>query len=295
MPENKRHIDFIGIGAFRAGTSWLTDCLRAHPDICISNPKEIRYFNRYLFPIGTQRGQKNPNAEQPLPWYLNHFRHRRPDQICGEYSPIYLYDRDAPARIQWSFPHVKLLVCLRHPADRAYSQYWQIRGLGLGGDLTFEQALEQEPVYFDVGRYTRQLRRYFDLFPQEQILVLFSEEMRADPEAGLRQVLEFLEVRTDVPIETQHANPNRPAQVKAKGLNRFIRLASQQAIGMGLGSVMSRLRNVGVSQWVRKALDTPLTYGPMQPETRQWLNEQYREEIEELEALLQRDLSPWKG
>ncbi len=87
-------IDFIGIGAAKSGTTWLFHCLGQHPQICLSEPKEINYFN--------QRGSFrnfNKNHTKPFSWYINHFRHCQANKIKGEFSPIYLYDEIAPSRI----------------------------------------------------------------------------------------------------------------------------------------------------------------------------------------------------
>ena len=167
-------IDFIGIGAARSGTSWIANILRAHPEICVSEPKEIRYFNRYVLPVAKAKGKVNSNYDRDLAWYLDRFRHTREGQLRGEYSPIYLYDEAAASAIKSCFPDVKLIACLRNPADRAYSHYWLHRGLSVLGNISFEQALHEEEVYVSMGLYARQLKRYLEHFDRDQLLVLIS-------------------------------------------------------------------------------------------------------------------------
>ena len=114
------NIDFIGIGTSKAGTTWVSEMLDAHPGICMSEPKEVNYFNEqnnYSINI------KNYNYGKGFNWYKKHFLHWRTGQIIGEFTPKYLADLKAPLRIKNAFPDVKLIVCLRDPVDRAFSQY----------------------------------------------------------------------------------------------------------------------------------------------------------------------------
>ncbi len=53
-------VDFIGIGAARSGTTWIAEVLRAHAEICISEPKEVRYFNRHVLPFTWDKAINRP-------------------------------------------------------------------------------------------------------------------------------------------------------------------------------------------------------------------------------------------
>lgn len=121
-------VDFIGIGAPRSGSTWLFHALGRHPAVCLSEPKEIKYFNRedFLRPVidgDDESPYINPNHARDLDWYARHYRHCPADSLKGEFSPQYLFDDAAPARIHTSFPDVKLLVCLRNPIDRIHATY----------------------------------------------------------------------------------------------------------------------------------------------------------------------------
>lgn len=151
------NIDFIGIGTARSGTTWLFNALGQHPKICLSEPKEVMYFNYYhVHP----NSNINKNHTKPPSWYRNHFRHCQKNKIKGEFSTSYLYDEKAPLLIKKYFPDVKLIACLRNPIDRAYSEYWMYRNKFKIGDRTFENTIREERRNIERGFYYKQLKRY---------------------------------------------------------------------------------------------------------------------------------------
>ena len=99
-----RQPNFIGLGAQKAGTSWLAACLAAHPQIYMPR-KETQFF--------THKWDKG------LEWYESLFAKCPPGQICGEFSTSYLCSEDALVRIKRVAPDAKLIAVLRHPVERA--------------------------------------------------------------------------------------------------------------------------------------------------------------------------------
>lgn len=288
-------VHFIGIGAARSGTTWLTHCLRAHPQLCLSEPKEVRYFNRRTLPDEPLRGQPNPNHAKPLDWYLNHFRHSRPGQLNGECSPAYLYDEEAPSAIRRAFPNAKLMVCLRNPIDRAYSHYWLDRGIATLGDISFEDAIERHAFYTEMGRYARQLKRYLTGFPRAQLLILFAEDMRRQPDAEVAKVLRFLGVEPTIDPEVLRTSyGNAPTRARSPAIKRFLRDAARKAVELRLSPLIRALRWLRIQDLVRAVNAVPIQYPAMRADTRRHLAEMFRDDIRELEALVGRDLSHWR-
>jgi hypothetical protein len=194
--------DFLVIGAQKAGTTALYAYLRQHPGITGPSWKEVSFFDRHY-----ARGEA---------WYRGNFPNSlRARGLVGEASPSYLFHPLAPERVAALVPDAKLIALVRNPVDRAYSHYQHEVALGRE-PLSFEDALAAEgerlrgeeerlrsdPSYFSHawwnytyrarGLYADQLERWLALFPPEQLLVLPSEELGADPEAGYAQVLAFL-------------------------------------------------------------------------------------------------------
>jgi Sulfotransferase domain len=120
--------------------------------------------------------------------------------------------------VKATLPEAKLIALLRDPVGRALSHYHHERALGRE-PLSFAEAVDAEPqrtrgeeermirdpdyfsqawwdyTYLARGRYAEQLERWLAVFPREQLLVLASEELAAEPARTYTQVLEFLGVR----------------------------------------------------------------------------------------------------
>jgi hypothetical protein len=195
--------DFLILGAQKAGTTALYAYLRWHPQITGPSFKEVSFFDRHYV-----RGER---------WYRAHLPARRSGKIVGEASPSYLFHPLAPERVAQLLPRARLIVLLRNPVDRAFSHYQHEVALGRE-PLSFEEALDREdermrgevermlsdPSYFSEawwnytylarGRYAEQLERWFATFPPEQLLVLLTDELAADPAGTYRRVLEFVGV-----------------------------------------------------------------------------------------------------
>ena len=131
------------IGPDKAGSSWLHTMLDHHPQIYVTEAKDLYFFDRFY-----HRGQD---------WYARQFggalEHHR---YIGEVCPDYLACPKAPARMQEVIPQARLVVTLRDPASRAFSSYLYMRKHG-EGPPTFREALHSFPALLDHGRYGTQL------------------------------------------------------------------------------------------------------------------------------------------
>tara|TARA_B100000073_G_scaffold78256_1_gene59248 strand:+ start:526 stop:1281 length:756 start_codon:yes stop_codon:yes gene_type:complete len=207
-------INFLIIGAQKAGTTALSDYLGKHPNIYIPPCKEIHFFDKEDQAWGDKASvQLNYHANYPL---LN----TKPDILNGDATPIYSYWAPAMQRI-WSYnPAIKLILCLRNPIDRAYS-HWAMEVKRGWDSLTFEEAIEQEEErckealphqhriysYISRGFYSEQIRRMWSFFPREQTLILRQEELSKNVEKTLRKVHRFLGVDYHPFASVVYANP----------------------------------------------------------------------------------------
>src|SRR6185295_14483558 len=105
-----------------------------------------------------------------------------PAARAGEFSTSYLADPATPARIRRRYPGAKLIVSLRDPVARAFSNFRNDLMAGaVRPGTSFERALAAHPEYVEQGRYGEQLARYLRLFPRDQLLVLVYEDSLAAP------------------------------------------------------------------------------------------------------------------
>jgi hypothetical protein len=209
--------DFIVIGAAKAGTTSLYGWLSGHPFVSPASTKEVHFFDYNFF-----RGEDWYRAHFPLASARDAFanEHGRPF-LTGEASPSYVSHYWAPQRIAAMLPDVKLIMLLRNPVDRAYSQFRMSQREGEEPLESFEEALAKEDERLDAerahsladprynswpigcwsyqmrSRYAEQLERWLPLFPREQFLFLDSEELSREPERALQRVYDFLGLPAD--------------------------------------------------------------------------------------------------
>ncbi|MEO8306050.1 MAG: sulfotransferase domain-containing protein [Betaproteobacteria bacterium] len=192
-------VDFLGVGAQKAGTSALDAYLRAHPALCMAKVKEVHLFDD---DAGFMRRTLSGYAD-----YHAQFAPTAATALLGEVTPAYMYSTEAPRRI-WEYNSaMKLIVVLRNPITRAFS-HWNMQRARRDEPLPFWDALQSERdrcrstlphqhrkfSYVDRGYYTAQLRRLWSFFPTEQVLVLRHEALRDRPNPTLDGVLDFLGV-----------------------------------------------------------------------------------------------------
>lgn len=270
MPETVVLPTFLYIGTSKAGSTWLFNALALHPDVFLASSKGLYYFDSHF-----DRGHD---------WYLGHFKAAGTYPARGEVSHSYLSSSEAPGRIHELNPDVRLLVCLREPVDRAFSDYLDLRKNNQY-DGPFESALTEFPRLLDRGRYSTHLRRYQELFPRAQILVQLFDDLKADAQGYADEVFSFLQV-------DPHELP--PADLKSRmpaGTPRSAALASgaksaSKAVKrVGLGRLRSRVKRSAI---VRQALYRP--YREDRPTvsaaTAAELRQVFSEEVAALDGLL---------
>ncbi len=195
---------FLVVGTRRGGSTSLYQWIVRHPDVL---PSRTRKGSHY-FDVNHGRGFR---------WFCSTFPTAAAGQITGEASPYYMFHPLAPVRIAQELPDVRLLAVLREPVARAYSHYQFSRRYGLE-QLSLEAALDAEESrlagerermiaepgyesfawrhysYLARGRYAEQLEVLTALFSPQQLLVIQSEALFADPNGELPRVWDFLGV-----------------------------------------------------------------------------------------------------
>ncbi|MEZ4726592.1 MAG: sulfotransferase domain-containing protein [Caldilineaceae bacterium] len=295
--------NFLIIGAQKCGTTALYDALCQHPEIYMSPVKEPFYFvlngapPLYKVPSMEYRALLRYTAES----YAALFAGARGQRAIGEASALYLSsyqpERTA-ANIQAFNPQMRLIALLRQPTERAWSAFQYYRAREFEPVNRFQAALAAEATrrqgndlpdlrYFANGCYFANLKPYFDRFPREQIRVYLYEEWNQQPQALLRDLFAFLGVDETVAIETQRKNVT--FHYRHAWLQRF--LDEPNAVRQRLELLLRGRLRTRVYRKLR-------AYNQRKPPTidaglRRVLTEYYRSDIEELQHLINRDLSHW--
>jgi len=278
-------LDFIGIGAQKAATSWIYKCLLEHPEICGFPGKETYFFTR------EERYQKG------LEYYASLFAHCDRNKIIGEFSTPYLTKDQVPERIKAVFPDVKLIACLRDPVERAQSHILHLESKNEKfKQMDMAEIIRQVPQVLEGGMYGKYLEKYFQLFPRKHILVLFYEDIKKDPVGFMQKVYEFLGAdkaftppsaekkyhTSRARLSPWHKTANRwHKKLRKSGWGRSI-IKGLKALGMNSGTVYNVLDKTGEA--TRK----------LTKEEKEYLYGFYKEDVKGLERLVGKDLSEWK-
>ncbi len=277
--------DFIGLGAQKAGTSWIYSCLYEHPQLCLPL-KEIHFFSR-------QR-----NWSKGYEWYEAIFEQCSPETKTGEFSNSYLTDPSVPARIHQRYPHAKLIASLRNPVERAYSNYLhQIKKGTISRDVPFEEALKDHSEYIEQGRYATQLGQYLSLFPREQILLLIYEDCLHQPLEFMQSLYAFLKVDSHFIPSLLNTKVNVSIMPRSVLLERSIIKISGFLHHKGFRHLWWFAKKLGIANYIRKLNTFQSQKHHMSEIDVSWKTDLYRQleqEIRELETLLGRGLPEWR-
>lgn len=189
------------IGAMKCGTSSLHNYLVQHPDVVEPLRKEVHYFD-----VNFGCGER---------WYRAHFGRQDEPGLNLDSSPYYLYHPLVPQRAHALVPDARLIVLLRDPVRRAYSQYWhqvhqkretlsfedaiaaETDRVGADAERLARGEIERSVVhqrfsYLGRGRYAEQLEAWLGVYPAGQLRVWRFEDLVADPLVVTNDVLAWL-------------------------------------------------------------------------------------------------------
>jgi hypothetical protein len=290
--------NFMIIGAAKSGTTSLVEMLRQHPQVFFPFAKEPMFFSH------------DPTYNRGLEWYARtYFKKAQKYPARGEATPHYLHwsAKTAP-RIQDAYPNddIRFIAIFRNPVERAYSWYWNSVKEGLE-ELSFKDALAAETerlqlhapelerngwmthAYFQGGCYASQLKPFLEKFQPEKFLFLLQEDLRKDFGETSKKLLSFLGVDPEFCLQPLVSNP--AGMPRSRAIQRLIK--PPKLIRNMLAFLFSLETRYKIKESIREANIRPVTYPPMNPDTRRALQEKYAEEIKHLEALIGRDLSAW--
>jgi hypothetical protein len=187
--QSLRLPDFLGIGAPKAGTTWLHHNLAAHPDLFLPEGKEMHYFSDHQF-----RG---------LLWYARQFEDAGPRR-CGEITPGYaVLPRRDIERIARLIPRVRLLLLVRDPVDRAWSH--AVMKLSRETGRSIDSISDEEfAAHFagehstERGDYLRMIDNWTSVFSEDQLWIGSFDDLRDHPTELLVSVFDHLGVKRDV-------------------------------------------------------------------------------------------------
>lgn len=281
----KAIVGFIGIGGQKCASSWIYRILEDHPQVAVSEPKELDFFSYYY-----DRGRQ---------WYERHFT---PDaaatRIAVEVSPSYLHHPDAPRRAQAYNPDMRIVVALRDPVARAWSNHLHEVRLGhfAGDDLTFEAGLRNNPMYLEQSLYAKHLSRWLAVFGRDRIHVAFQEDIERDPAGEAVRLYRFLGVDETHVAQFLDRRANESYVPRNALLERITRTLGRVGRALGLGALVKAVRySPLVDRFIgRNRQHLREVVPPMREETRAELRAFFAEDEQALSTLLGVSPLPWQ-
>lgn len=288
--------NFFIIGAPKCGTTTLADWLAEHPHVYMSPKKEPHYYNPDVAGIWATTESE----------YRQLFQDVRPGtKAVGEGSTWYLISKVAVPQILSEQPDARFIVCLRNPVDMAFSLYGHNRVNCVEQHKSFEQAWDAQGdracghqiprlckhpeslMYGEVCAIGHQVERLHQHCDASHVLYVFMEDVKADPQAEYKRVLNFLGVETDHDIEFSVSNA--ATQNRSRLVAQSVKGALQLKQKLGLPAF-----GTGFGQWVRKTNRRPRNRSEMSDTMRSKLARHFHEDITLLERHTGRDLTHWR-
>lgn len=300
--------NFFIVGAPKCGTTALYEYLKDHPEIFMSAIKEPHHFSTdFDMPMFARYRDREA--------YLDLFRASNGERRLGEASAWYLHSRVAAQNIFDFEPEARIIIMLRNPVDMLYSLHGQLFYSEVENLASFEDALAVEDerragrclpdrnpfmvealFYREVGKFTDAVQRYFDVFGEDAVKVIFFDEFRQDTARVYRETLEHLGVDSSFETSFEVVNPNKV--VRNRRVQRLVTSIIESdwflvhllppIQRMVPAQTRSRIKNFLTSLHSDTAKRPP-----MPPKAREQLHQALQSDIDRLGGLLGRDLSHW--
>ena len=307
--------NFLIAGERRCGSTSLGKWIRMHPDIYLHPRFDLSYFiddelvGAKKWSDGRVDTEKWSEIHTPAE-YSSLFAEANGQAAIGEMSADYLYWHQSHRRMIEFVPDIRVLITLRNPIARAWSQYWNEVGKGRE-TLEFEEALEREEerrqasdyasfhlAYRARGYYDESLEAFLEIVPRDQVLITTLETNRAAPEKSLRKVYDFIGVDPNKGLNlagTQH-NPNWTSRSNARipgiekiedGLIYLIRRTTRRLIRDPFDRRKFQMKLISKFRKTKGDFE-------MKRSTRASLAETYRPHVRRLEDIMGRKLTEWE-
>ncbi|HKY82068.1 MAG TPA: sulfotransferase [Sphingobium sp.] len=268
-----RQPSFVVIGAVKGATTWIAHQLRSHPRLWLPKAEPHYFSSEY------ERGPQ---------WYASLFDPAPADRIVGEKSADYLAHPQAAARMADMLPDARLIVQLRDPVQRAYSDYCMLFRRGtVGGDPRkyLEGRDDAGSRFLSGGLYGAHLSRFLLHYPRNQLQVILYEDIRHSAE----QIIADVCTHIGVPV---HIAPDEVASRKNDSSAPMLPLPLRRML-QPMRPVLDPLRANPLFAKVRSMMAAPVRYPPLTEELQQMLRAFYREDVLMLQDMLQKDLGHW--
>lgn len=296
MEVHNRAPNVFLLGAAKSGTTSVFRYLDQHKDVYFPFAKEPQFFSN------------DAEYDKGLEYYVSKYYQDAEDyQVRCDATPHYIYYEKSAQRLAETGlgANAKFIVILRDPAQRAYSLYWNMISEG-HENLPFEQALEMEQArietgeaevlgsvryqYFNSGLYAQQLKNYFKYFKRENFLILFQEDLAANPQQVMDSAFEFIGLEK-IAVDTEKTF-NRSGVTRSKILQGILR--GDSWLKRTVGRLLSPKIKFLIVEKLLSFNKKNASYEKIDPDVEHKLRQRFMQDVIQLETLTGKDLSQWK-
>lgn len=271
--------NLIIIGAMKSGTTSLHHYLNKHPQIALSDPKELHFFIQ------------EKNWQKGLEWYQSHFNSQA--LIRGETSPSYTaYPKwkGVPQRMFSVVPNAKLIYILRDPIERMISHYLNRYAAGVEDREINDALADFNQDYVIRSHYYFQLEQYLKFFPASNILIITTEELSQFPQKTLTTVFKFLgvsqEIDSSIFAKKLHKSSDKRRQTR---LGKYMLRPSIVNMIKTLPSPFKKYAN----QLIYYPLSNPISKPILNQNLRHQLIENLKKDIDCLRQYTNKNFNEW--
>lgn len=296
--RNEKIPGFVIAGAAKSGTTVLYHCLRQHPEIFMPVLKEPHFFGDLpaaMFGPG-DRMHTARKVMRTLDEYMSLFEKSETGQLCGEASASYLFYPESAVKIKAANQDARIIISLRNPVERAFSSYMHMQR-DSRETLSFEEALEREQdreaagwewswCYKKIGLYAAQVARYLEVFDRERVYVLLYDDFLKDRIGSVKAIYRFLGV--DEAFTSKLRQYNVSGVAKVKWLQSF--LSEENLLKSQLKKLMSATSGTEIKN---RIMALNMRKIEMSSQARVLLAEYYRDDIQQLASIIDRNLDHW--
>lgn len=241
--HQQRYPNFLYVGAGKSGSTWIFEIFRDHPEIFVPISKDIMFFDRY-YHLG-------------INWYLRQFSNAKHEKAVGELSHDYFLSEETAHRIHKNLPNAKIIFCLREGVDRTYSEYLYDRTLFqfvpkdiYNDGFSFEE-FACLPQIVRRSDYYNNMKPFFELFPRNNILVLFMDDLRNNPIDFAKRLFNFLEVNPNFKSDRINEKFNQARYARSKSLANIAYVGGSILRRLGQPKIVGGLKR---QNWFDKIL-----------------------------------------
>lgn len=309
--------DIFIVGAPRCGTTYLATVLSRHPDIFMCPVKEPHYFAFPDISMSDFRpallnriekldmsGYANEKEKVPVHRmyfekkedYLKLFSNAPANALLAEASPSYLWAEGAAKRIYAENPDARIIIMLRNPVERAVSQYFIERKMGMtkrkaAEDIRYDLRFPIRkwgacPLYAELGMYSKQVLRFLNTFGKEKVFIGMLEELEKNQDAFFNKLFQFLKLEP-IHVSAETESRNKGEIPRMDWLNDIRHIPAVKSLHQAVlkGSLKKKLK-----QWFFKKTEMPDLN-----EIKNILLPIFEPDITELEKITGLDLARWRN